>query len=95
MIPIYNSTSIKLATRLKNPQTKEQILVFCIIILSNIIDQILNLNSGLLMITIFYYIANEGLSIVENCAEMGILIPDEIGEKLKVIRNNDKGDKHE
>lgn len=72
-----------------------KILVFCIIILSNIIDQILNLNSGLLMITIFYYIANEGLSIVENCAEMGILIPDEIGEKLKVIRNNDKGDKHE
>lgn len=72
-----------------------KILVFCIIILANIIDQILNLNSGLLMITIFYYIANEGLSIVENCAEMGILIPDEIGEKLKVIRNNDKGDKHE
>nr|WNM55787.1 holin [Staphylococcus phage S-CoN_Ph37] len=57
-----------------------KILVFCIIILANIIDQILNLNSGLLMITIFYYIANEGLSIVENCAEMGILIPDEIGE---------------
>lgn len=72
-----------------------KILVFCIIILANIVDQILNLNSGLLMITIFYYIANEGLSIVENCAEMGILIPDEIGEKLKVIRNNDKGDKHE
>lgn len=72
-----------------------KILVFCIIILANIIDQILNLNSGLLMITIFYYIANEGLSIVENCAEMDILIPDEIGEKLKVIRNNDKGDKHE
>lgn len=72
-----------------------KILVFCIIILANIIDQILNLNSGLLMITIFYYIANEGLSIVENCAEMGILIPDEIGEKLKVIRNNDKGDKYE
>lgn len=67
-----------------------KILVFCIIILANIIDQVLNLNSGLLMITIFYYIANEGLSIVENCAEMGVLVPEEIGEKLKVIRNNDK-----
>lgn len=72
-----------------------KILVFCVIILANIIDQILKLNSGLLMITIFFYIANEGLSIVENCAEMGVLIPEEIGEKLKVIRNNDKGDKHE
>lgn len=72
-----------------------KILVFVIIILSNIVDQMLGLNSGLLMITIFYYIANEGLSIVENCAEMGVLVPEEIGEKLKVIRNNEptkKGD---
>lgn len=66
-----------------------KILVFCIIILANIIDQILNLNNGLLMVTIFFYIANEGLSIVENCAEMGVLIPEEIGEKLKVIRSRD------
>lgn len=66
-----------------------KILIFCIIILANIIDQILNLNNGLLMVTIFFYIANEGLSIVENCAEMGVLIPEEIGEKLKVIRSRD------
>lgn len=70
-----------------------KILVFCIIILANIIDQILKLNNGLVMVTIFFYIANEGLSIVENCAEMGVLIPNEIGEKLKVIRGNSEGDK--
>lgn len=69
-----------------------KILIFCIIVLSNVIDQLLNLNGGLLMITIFYYIANEGLSIVENCAEMGVLVPEQIGEKLKVIRNSDKKD---
>ena len=49
----------------------------------------------LLMVTIFFYIANEGLSIVENCAEMGVLIPDEIGEKLKVIRGKKEGGKDE
>lgn len=66
-----------------------KILVFCIIILANIIDQILQLNNGLLMVTIFFYIANEGLSIIENCSEMGVLIPEAIGEKLKVIRSSD------
>ena len=66
-----------------------KMLVFCIIILANIIDQILQLNNGLLMVTIFFYIANEGLSIIENCSEMGVLIPDEIGEKLKVISSRD------
>lgn len=70
-----------------------KILIFCIIILANIIDQILKLNNGLVMVTIFFYIANEGLSIVENCAEMGVLIPNEIGEKLKVIRGNSEGEK--
>jgi len=70
-----------------------KILIFCIIILANIIDQILKLNNGLVMVTIFFYISNEGLSIVENCAEMGVLIPNEIGEKLKVIRGNSEGDK--
>lgn len=72
-----------------------KILIFCIIILANIIDQILQLNNGLLKVTIFFYIANEGLSIIENCSEMGALIPDEIGEKLKVIRGKKEGGKDE
>lgn len=72
----------------------KKILIFCIIILANVIDQLLNLKGGLLIITILYYIANEGLSIVENCAEMDILIPKQIQEKLSIIKNesSDKND---
>ncbi|EKC6414755.1 phage holin family protein [Staphylococcus pseudintermedius] len=65
-----------------------KMLVFIIIILSNVIDQILNANGGILMVTLFFYITNEGLSIIENCAEMGVLIPKEIAEKLAVIGND-------
>ena len=67
-------------------------LIFSIIILANIIDMILNLNSALITLTVLYYIANEGVSIVENCAEMGILVPEEIKNKLKVMNeeNNNK-----
>lgn len=68
-----------------------KMLVFIIIILSNVIDQILNANGGVLMVTLFFYITNEGLSIIENCAEIGVLIPKEIAEKLAVIGN----DKHQ
>ncbi|WP_439849589.1 phage holin family protein [Staphylococcus pseudintermedius] len=46
-----------------------KMLVFCIVILANMIDQILNANGGIVMMTLFFYITNEGLSIVENCAE--------------------------
>lgn len=68
-----------------------KIMVFCIIILANTIDQILNLNSGLLIVTIFFYIANEGLSIIENCTEMGVIVPEQIADKLEMIKNK-KGD---
>ncbi|KIX91477.1 holin [Staphylococcus microti] len=64
-----------------------KLLIFCIIVLANIIDQILGTNGGILVVTIFFYIANEGLSIVENCAEMGVLVPQEIANKLAVIKN--------
>ncbi|BAH17643.1 phage holin family protein [Macrococcoides caseolyticum] len=68
-----------------------KLMVFCIIVLANIIDQILQLNGGLVIVTIMFYIANEGLSIVENCAQMGVLIPTNISEKLAVILSeNDK-----
>ena len=68
-----------------------KMLIFCIIILANIIDQILNLQGGLLIITIIYYIANECLSIIENCAEMGVGVPHQIVDRLKVMKDdNDK-----
>lgn len=70
-----------------------KIFIFFIIILANIIDQLLSLNGGLIVLTIFFYIANEGLSIVENCAQMGVLIPKEISEKLNVIKSTQEDTK--
>ena len=72
--------------------TAKKMLIFCIIILANVIDMILNLNGALVTMTVLYYIAHEGLSIVENCAEIGILVPEEIKNKLKVMNdeNNNK-----
>ena len=72
--------------------TAKKMLIFSIIILANVIDMILNLNGALVTMTVLYYIAHEGLSIVENCAEIGILVPEEIKNKLKVMNdeNNNK-----
>lgn len=67
-----------------------KMMIFCIIILANVIDQIMSLQNGLLMITVFYYIAHEGLSIIENCAEMDVLVPEQIKDKLKVMEDNNK-----
>ncbi|WP_404466528.1 holin family protein [Planococcus rifietoensis] len=66
-----------------------KILIFGVIIVANIIDQILGLNGAITYATVIFYIANEVLSITENLAEIGVLVPKEIAEKLKVMQPGD------
>ena len=44
----------------------------------------------LLTLPVLFYIANEGLSILENLVEMNVKVPRQISEKLKVIEGNKK-----
>ncbi len=64
--------------------------VFFIIILANIIDVILALNGAVAFVTVLFYIANEGLSIIENLAQIGVKVPSVIADKLHVIQSNDQ-----
>lgn len=67
-----------------------KLLILVVIILANVIDQILGMNGAITYATVLFYIANEGLSILENMAELGVLVPTDLAEKLKVIENKDK-----
>lgn len=62
-----------------------KLLVLVMIILANVIDQVLNLGGTLTFATVLFYLANEGLSIVENMAELEVLVPTKLSDKLKVI----------
>lgn len=62
-----------------------KLLVLVMIILANVIDQILGMSGAITYATVLFYIANEGLSIIENLAELEVLIPPNVAEKLKVI----------
>lgn len=69
-----------------------KVLVLFVVIIANIIDNILNLNGALVVIIMFYYIATEGLSILENLAEMDVPFPEQIKDKLEILKNK-SGDK--
>ncbi|WP_018934545.1 phage holin family protein [Gracilibacillus lacisalsi] len=62
-----------------------KLLILIVIILANVVDQILGLNGAVTYATVLFYIANEGLSIIENLAEVGVLVPAGLAEKLKSI----------
>lgn len=56
--------------------------------MANIVDTILNLTGVLTFGTVLFYIANEGLSITENLAQIGVKIPAAITDRLHVIEND-------
>ncbi|SFL38630.1 toxin secretion/phage lysis holin [Gracilibacillus orientalis] len=62
-----------------------KLLVLAVIILANVVDQILGLNGAVTYATVLFYIANEGLSIIENLAEVGVLVPKGLADKLRAI----------
>lgn len=67
-----------------------KVLILVVIILANVVDQILGLNGAVTYATVLFYLANEGLSIIENLAAVGVLVPASLADKLKSI--DDKGD---
>ena len=59
-----------------------RVLIFILVGAANIIDvQIIGTGSVLRTAVIFFYISNEGLSLIENAGHLGLPIP----EKLKTV----------
>lgn len=65
-----------------------KMLILIVIVVANIVDQILNLEGTLVFSAVLFYIANEVLSIIENMAELDVLVPAQLAEKLKVIESS-------
>ncbi|MBD1223301.1 phage holin family protein [Virgibacillus halodenitrificans] len=62
-----------------------KVLVLVVIILANVVDQILMLDGAVTYATVLFYIVNEGLSITENLADVGVLVPKSLKEKLQQV----------
>lgn len=67
--------------------------VFVIVALSVLLDKVSGSTGAVRTLVIYYFVANEGLSIVENLAETGLPIPDVIKRALKNLKNESKGKK--
>ncbi|WP_346014151.1 phage holin family protein [Sporosarcina sp. E16_8] len=67
-----------------------KMLVLVMIIMANIIDQILGMSGAVTYATVLFYIVNEALSIMENMAELGVLVPAGLASKLKVIESSNQ-----
>ncbi|MBR4003567.1 MAG: phage holin family protein [Clostridia bacterium] len=69
----------------------KKFLYLVIIALSVRIDNLMGSSELIRTFVIYYFVANDGLSIVENAGEIGIKLPKKLIDALEQLK--DKGDK--
>ena len=57
----------------------------CVVALSVVIDKLLGQSGLIRTLVIYFFVANDGLSIVENMAEMNIKLPQKLIDTLEQI----------
>ena len=65
-----------------------KVLILLLVGIANIVDvHVIGTGSVLRAAVCFFYISNEGLSILENAADLGLPIPEQLKKVLKQIKN--------
>lgn len=69
----------------------KKVLIFLLVGIANIIDmQIIGTGCVLRTAVIFFYISNEGVSLLENSAHLGLPVPEKLKEVLEQL--HDRGE---
>ena len=72
----------------------KKLFILVLIAVAHIIDaQVIGTGAALMTAVMLFFIANEGISILENAATLGLPIPQKLRDVLEQLRDKDKGDK--
>ena len=64
--------------------------VLLVVMLAVLIDRVAGNTGAIRTLVVYYFVANEGLSIIENLAEAGIPIPKSLKKALKTLKKENQ-----
>ena len=67
----------------------KKVLLFCIVAVATAIDNATGADGVVRSLTIGFLLANEGISVLENCAKCGIKMPKKLVSVLEQLRGDD------
>ena len=77
----------KLSSEVGAKGIAKKVMIFVLVGIANVIDtQLIKSGAVLRTATIFFYLANEGLSILENAAHLGLPVPDKLKDALAQLK---------
>lgn len=66
-----------------------KVMILCLVGMANVLDKhILQTGTVLRTTVIFFYLSNEGISIIENTVFLGVPIPNRLHKILKQLKDN-------
>jgi len=65
----------------------KKVMLLTLVVLSNLMDQMLHTPGSLRALVIGFLVANESISILENCKKCGIPIPLKLKETIDRLKN--------
>ena len=60
--------------------------VLIVVMLAVLVDRVAGETGAIRTLVIYYFVANEGLSIIENIGEAGVPIPKKLKDALKILK---------
>ena len=70
-----------------------KVLIFLLVGIANILDvQVIGTGSVLRTAVIFFYISNEGVSLLENAAHLGLPVPEKIKSVLEQLHDRSESE---
>lgn len=80
---IYNK---KLSSKIGFKGIIKKFSYLCVVALSVVIDNLISQDGIIRTLVIYFFVANDGLSIIENMAEMDIKLPKKLVDSLEQIK---------
>lgn len=89
IIKAFNNKTLSSRIGLRGLLKKIGILI--IVMLAVLIDRVTGNTGAIRTLVLYYFVANEGLSIVENLGQAGLPIPKTIKNALKALKDQSNG----
>lgn len=68
----------------------KKVAILIVIMLAVLVDRATGESGAIRTLVIYYFVANEGLSIIENLAKAGVPIPKKLRDALKTLKKENK-----
>ena len=84
-------TNKELASKIGFRGILKKVGILIIVAVGVLVDRITGDSGAVRSLVIYYFVANEGLSIIENLSQTGLPIPKSIKNALKILKNQGDG----